>query len=42
MTRRVESAEQGRRIRVHKHQPTRRVLPPLDLRTPSGRRHLPY
>ncbi|HZP53863.1 hypothetical protein [Actinocrinis sp.] len=42
MTRRIETAEQSRRIRVLKRQPSRRALPPLDLRTPSGRRRLPY
>jgi hypothetical protein len=42
MTRRIETAEQGRRIRVYKSRQGRRDLPPLDLRTPSGRRRLPY
>lgn len=30
------------RVRVFKHRRPRRELPPLDLRTPSGRRELPY
>jgi hypothetical protein len=42
MTRRIETAEQGRRIRIYKRHTSRRSLPPLDLRTPSGRHRLPY
>lgn len=30
------------RVRVFKRRHPRRELPPLDLRTPSGRRELPY
>jgi hypothetical protein len=30
------------RVRVFKHPRACRDLPPLDLRTPSGRRRLPY
>ena len=30
------------RIRVFKRRQPRREVPPLDLRTPSGRRKLPY
>ena len=30
------------RVRVFKRRRPRRELPPLDLRTPSGRRELPY
>jgi hypothetical protein len=47
MTRRIETAQRARRVhvcRVHvyKGRSARREPAPLDLRTPSGRRTLPY
>ena len=32
----------GRRVRIVKRRGERREVPPLDLRTPSGKRTLPY
>jgi len=32
----------GRRVRIAKRRGERREQPPLDLRTPSGKRTLPY
>jgi hypothetical protein len=35
-------ARGGRRVRVTRRRGARRELPPVDLRTPSGKRTLPY
>ena len=39
---RAASFRSGRRVRLVKRHRARRELPSLDLRTPSGRRQLPY
>jgi hypothetical protein len=38
----VERTRGDVRVRIVKRHRTRRELPPLDLRTPSGKRTLPY
>ncbi|HEV2342673.1 MAG TPA: hypothetical protein VGS97_01150 [Actinocrinis sp.] len=41
MAYRIDTAERGRRVYALKRRSSQRTLPPLDLRTPSGR-YLPY
>jgi hypothetical protein len=42
MSQRQVTGQRSRRIRVVRRKKSSTSLPPLDLRTPSGRRVLPY